>query len=153
MLAIIQREKDRAFWCWFNYKLGKKRGHSVRSVQVEESLDHTVEHNTQETVQEAIWDEVHRKHFYLVEQAPIYQVNTAISPTAGSYDYPEEFDGPTRELLEECAEIRSKISKGSAPTLITQEQWQTRWKKQKKTPPTLSLVFTSVTRKLVHNHF
>ena len=71
ILAIIQWEKDRAFWCRLNYKLGKKRGRSIQSVQVEESLDHTVEHNTQETVQEAIWDEVHCKRFYLAEQPPI----------------------------------------------------------------------------------
>ena len=128
-------EKDRAFWHRLNYKLGKKRGHRVQSVQVEDSLDHTVEFNTQESVQEAIWDEVHCKRFYLAEQAPICQGNlqgdfgyTAISPTAkavldGMYDYPEDFNGPTRDLIEECAEIRSKNSKGSASTLITREDW------------------------------
>ena len=69
-------------------------------------------------MQEVIWDEVHRKHFYLSEQAPICQGNlrgdfgyTSISPTAkavlnGLYNYPEEFDGPTGKLLEGCAEIR-----------------------------------------------
>ena len=67
ILVIIQREKDRAFWRHLNYKLGKKRECSVRSVQVEESLDHTEEHNTQESVQEEICDEVHRKQFYLAE--------------------------------------------------------------------------------------
>ena len=50
ILAIIQREKGRAFWCRLNYNLGKKTGRSIRSVQVEESLDHTVEYNTQESV-------------------------------------------------------------------------------------------------------
>ena len=43
IMAIIQREKGRAFWCRLNYNLGKKTGRSIRSVQVEESLDHTVE--------------------------------------------------------------------------------------------------------------
>ena len=38
-------------------------------MQVEESLNHTVEYNTQELVQEAIWDEVHCKHFYLHQYA------------------------------------------------------------------------------------
>ncbi len=35
ILAIIKREKDKAFWRWLNYALGKHvRGRSVRAVQV-----------------------------------------------------------------------------------------------------------------------
>jgi hypothetical protein len=37
ILAIIKQEKDKAFWCWLNYALGKHvRGQSVRAVQVED---------------------------------------------------------------------------------------------------------------------
>ena len=140
ILAIIQRKKDGTFWCRLNYKLGKKRGNSIPSVQVEESLGQTVEYNTQESVHEVIWEEV---QFYLEEQAPICQGRlkrdfcyTVVSPIAKAvldrtYDYPDNFDEPTRELCQKCAEIRSKIPKGSVSTLIPQEAWQTRWKTSK----------------------
>ena len=50
ILVIIQREKYRALWHRLNYKLGKKRGYSIQSVQVKESLGHTLEYNIQEPV-------------------------------------------------------------------------------------------------------
>ena len=72
---------------------------------------------------EAIWDEIHRKQFYLAEQALIFQGSlrgefgyTDFSPTAKKvievrYEYPEGFDLGTRELLEECARIRQSVTK------------------------------------------
>ena len=43
ILAIIQREKGRAFWRRINYVLGKHRGGAVRSVEVENEDDETTE--------------------------------------------------------------------------------------------------------------
>ena len=69
--------------------MGKSRGGSVRSVQIEQDWGEIDEATTQQTVNGAIWDEIHRKWFYLAEQAPICQGSlrgdfgyTAFSPTA-----------------------------------------------------------------------
>ena len=69
--------------------MGKIQGGSVQSVQIERDLEEIDEATTQRTVHEAIWDEIHRKRFYLVEQASICQGSlrgdfgyTAFSPTA-----------------------------------------------------------------------
>ena len=53
--------------------MGKSRGGSVRSVQIQRDQGAIDEATTQQTVHEAIWDEIHRKRFYLAEQAPICQ--------------------------------------------------------------------------------
>ena len=53
--------------------MGKIQGGSVQSVQIERDLEEIDEATTQSTVHEAIWDEIHRKRFYLVEQASICQ--------------------------------------------------------------------------------
>ena len=143
ILAIIQREKDRSFWSRHNYSMGKKQGGSVRSVQIERGQGEIEEATTQQTVHEAIWNEIHRKRFYLAEQAPICKGTlrgdfgyTAFSPTArkilaGRYDYPEGFDPATRELLEECARIRQTVPKRSVATIIRRQEWEQRWKRAK----------------------
>lgn len=61
ILAIIKREQDKAFWSRLRYKTGKKRGRSVSSVQVERDQGGIIEHTTQESVQSAIFREVHQK--------------------------------------------------------------------------------------------
>ena len=83
---------------------------------------------------EAIWDEIHLKRFYIVEQAPIWQgilrddfEYTACSPTAkkvleGRYEYPEGFDSATHKLLEECARIRQTVLKQSVATIIRRQE-------------------------------
>ena len=54
ILAIIKREKDKAFWRRLNYTLGKHvRGQSVRAVQVEDGAGGVLD-----AVQEAIFNEV-----------------------------------------------------------------------------------------------
>lgn len=144
ILAIIQREKDRSFWRRLNYALGKhKRSRGVRVVHTETPEGELVEHNTRQSVQEAIWNEIHHKRFYLAEGAPICQGNmrgefgySAVSPTAkaildGTYEYPEWFDEATKELCEECARIRLVIPKNSVDTTIKREEWQERWKRAK----------------------
>ena len=96
---------------------------------------------TQESVEQAIWNEILLKRFYLVEEAPICQRNLqgefgymAVSPTAkavlnGIYDYSEKIDEPTRELFEECEQIRSHIPLDHVNPLIKKEVRQKRWKK------------------------
>ncbi len=62
ILAIIKQEKDKAFWCRLNYALRKHiRGQSVRAVQVEDGAGGVLDFDTKEAVQEAIFNEVHRK--------------------------------------------------------------------------------------------
>ncbi len=74
ILAIIKREKDKAFWRRLNYALGKHvRGQSVRAVQIEDGAGGVLDVNTEEAVQEAIFNEVHRKRYNLAEEAPICQ--------------------------------------------------------------------------------
>jgi len=71
ILAIIKREKDRAFWGRIQFAFGKKRGRSVSSVQVENAAGIVTEYSGQQEVQEAIFSEIHQKRFFLAEQAPI----------------------------------------------------------------------------------
>ena len=83
ILAII-------FWRRLNYAIGKHvRGQSVRVVQVKDGAGGVLDFDTEEAVQEAIFNEVHHKLYNLVEEAPICQGAlrgqfgyTATSPTA-----------------------------------------------------------------------
>ena len=71
-LAIIQREKDRSFWRRLNFALGKHfQGRSVRKVQVVDGHGRVLEFDTQEGVHNAIFNEMHRKRYNLMEEAPI----------------------------------------------------------------------------------
>ncbi len=64
----MKREKDKAFWRRLNYALGKHvRGQSVWAVQVKDSAGGGLDFDTEEAVQEAIFNEVHRKQYNLVE--------------------------------------------------------------------------------------
>ncbi len=61
ILAIIQRKKDQSFWPRLNYVVGKPCSGSVRHVLVEDEEQGTLtEHLTQELVQKAIFDNIHR---------------------------------------------------------------------------------------------
>lgn len=82
----------------------------MRVVQVEEESGQVHEYNTQATVEQAIWSEIHGKRFYLAEQAPICQGRLrgdfgymAGTPTAeavlnGSYAPDFEYDIGTQDL-------------------------------------------------------
>ena len=61
ILAINQREKDRSLWRRLSYSMEKSRGGSVKSVQIERDFG------------EINMVRVHRKQFYLAEQATIFQ--------------------------------------------------------------------------------
>ena len=65
------REKDLLFWRHLNFALGKHiQGRSVCEVQVEDGNGGVSEFDTQEGVQNAIFNEVHWKQYNLAEEAP-----------------------------------------------------------------------------------
>jgi hypothetical protein len=71
---------------------------------------------SQEDLHNAIWSNINRKRFYLVEEGLLcsnnlqgkfgYNANTKIARAilAGSYEYPPDFDQASREIFEECAD-------------------------------------------------
>jgi hypothetical protein len=65
ILNIIEQEKQKAFWGRMKYACGKKKGGSPTSVQVEGPMDTIFEHSTQESMNTAIWDNIHHKRFHL----------------------------------------------------------------------------------------
>lgn len=141
-MDIIKREKDRSFWRRLNYTMGKPRSGSVWQVLVENDKNETLtEHVTQESVQEAVFNNIHRKRFYLAEGAPacnerlrgLFQYNattvTAQQILQGQYVYPADFEQATRDICEECARIKkSGIKKDSMRTVITKEDWKKQWR-------------------------
>jgi hypothetical protein len=141
ILAIIQRERDRSFWQRVNYVMGKACSGSVRKVLIKDKDSGTLtEHATQESVQQAIFDNIHRKRFYLAEAAPacngrlrgLFGYNatmiTAKRILEGNYPYPEDFDQATREICEECARIWLLVPQNSLNLLITQYDLRRQWK-------------------------
>ncbi len=144
ILAIIKREKDRAFWQRLNFALGKHIcGRSVRAVQMEDGAGGVINHDTEETVHQAIFNEVHCKQYNLAEEAPICQgrlrgefgyistLPTAQTVLDGTYDFPPDMDEATRKLFEEIAQIRTIIPSNLVMGVILRECWQQRWKKVK----------------------
>lgn len=141
ILDIVQREKDRSFWRKMKYTMGKQHGHSVSMVQVQDGSG-IIEHSTQEAVQSAIWEEIHKKRFYLAEEAPICKGALrgefgylATSPTAklilaGQYEFPDTFDDDTIAICRECARIRSIIPANAVSDQITEEDWK-KWRRSK----------------------
>jgi hypothetical protein len=121
--------------------MGKPRNGRARWVLVEDEEQGTLtEHITQESVQEAIFDNIHRKWLFLAEAAPacngplqgLFGYN-AVTLTAqqildGSYPYPLEFDQATKEICEECACIRMIIPQDSLHTTFTKNDWKWQWK-------------------------
>ncbi len=66
ILGIISHEKDRSFWRQLNYVMGKPQSGLVRWVLVEDEEHGTLtEYVTQESVQKAIFDNIHCKHLFL----------------------------------------------------------------------------------------
>ena len=122
--------------------MGKPRAGAVRRVLVEnkDQAGTLIENTTQESVQQAIFDNTHQKRFFLVEAVPICTVKlrgqfgyNAVTRTAkailkGTYTYPEDFNQATKEICQECVRIRCMIPKDSLNTIITKEEWRGRWK-------------------------
>jgi hypothetical protein len=92
ILAIIQQEKDRSFWWHLNYALGKPRGGACFKVQVEQAEGTVEEISGKEHLHEAIWDNIHRKRFYLAEEASMCSGSlrgtfgyNSVTPTAKAF--------------------------------------------------------------------
>jgi hypothetical protein len=76
-----------------------------------------LELDTQEGVQNVIFNEVHQKRYNLVEESPICKgllrgqfgyMSTLPTPQSvldGSYDFPPDIDKAMKELFKECAKI------------------------------------------------
>jgi hypothetical protein len=102
-----------------------------------------LEFDTQEGVQNAIFNEVHQKRYNLAEEASICKgflkgqfgymltLPTARSVLDGSYDFPPDIDKATKELFEECANIQSIVPANSITGIISRKRWQQQWKKVK----------------------
>jgi hypothetical protein len=69
--ATIQREHQQDFWRKLNYVTGKKRTRSATTIQVKGGDGAIMERNTQDTVKQSIFSEVHEKHYTLAGEAPI----------------------------------------------------------------------------------
>ncbi len=122
--------------------MDKLRGRSVHRVLVEDENQEGVltKNITQETIQEAIFNNIHRKRFFLVEDALICSgllrgqfgyntvTKTAKAILTGQYTYPPEFDQATQEICKECARIYCMIPKNSISTHVTKEDYQGQWK-------------------------
>ncbi len=112
-------------------------------VQVKDSTGGVIDYDTEKTVQEAIFNEVHRKWYNLTEEAPICKGRlrgqfgyTLTLPTAkmvldGTYEFSLGMDEATKELFKEIAQIQTIVPLDSVMGIISREQWQQRWKKVK----------------------
>jgi hypothetical protein len=121
-----------------NYSMGKKRGAPPQKVLVENPYQEgeLLEYDTQHTMQSAVFDNVHRKRFFLAEAAPICQeplcrlfgynsgTETARAILAGTFNYPKNFDQATKELCQECTRMREIIPENSINTVITTARWK-----------------------------
>ena len=99
----------------------KSYGRSARVVSEKTDDGNIVEYEGQKNVEEAIWSNIHNERFYVAEQAPIcqdrirgefgYQSDTPAARLVldGTYNYTDDFDPPTKELLDECARVRTII--------------------------------------------
>jgi hypothetical protein len=137
--AIIQRERQRAFWHRLNYITGKKRTRSATSIQVPEPSRLVTELNTQEPVEDAIFSKVHGSCYTLANEAPVcngrlfedfgYLANTPASKAVldGTYLPPSNLDTVTKELFDEIAAIQRIIPKDSISPVITPAQWKLYW--------------------------
>ena len=143
ILEIIAREKQRSYWRRLNFAVKKPKGRSARIVSEDIGEGEVIEHEGKSAVEQAIWNEIHRKRFYLAEQAPICKgdMRTAFGYLAttvaarqvleGSYRYPEGFDAATKEICLQCAKIRLGVPADSVDTVIRHGEWAERWSRAK----------------------
>ncbi len=87
----------------------------------------------------AIWSNIHRKRFYLAEQAPIcagmlqeefkYNANTVAveQVTKGEYVLDQPINAAMQELFKAIAEIRKGVQENTISTNITHRQWADFW--------------------------
>lgn len=136
---MIARERQRDFWKTMKGTMQQQSGRSVQSVQVEQENGEVVEHVNQGDIEEAIWTNIHRRRFYLAEEAPIcqgtlrgefgYSANTAASRAVllGEYTPTHDIDSATNEVFEACARIRNTVPPNSVSDRITGGDWSRHW--------------------------
>jgi hypothetical protein len=137
---MIQLEQQCTFWHKLNYVTGKKRTRSPTSVQVEGQDRAIMEHTTQDTVEQIIFSEIHKKHFALTGEAPIcnrelirdfgYTANTPALRAVlhCTYAAPTTSDDTTKELFAEIAAIQRLVPESLVSIIITPEQYKQYWK-------------------------
>ncbi len=113
----IEHQQD--FWRKLNYVTGKKKTHSATTIQVEGGDRAIMERNTQDTVEQFIFREVHEKCYTLTGEAPIcngtlfqefgYTASTPASKAVldGTYVAPADSDGATRSSLQRLQLFRN----------------------------------------------
>jgi hypothetical protein len=113
---------------------------SATTTQVEGGDGTIMETNTQDTVEQLIFSEVHEKHYTLAGEAPIcngalfqefgYTASTPASKAVldGTYVAPADSDGATKELFAEITAIWKLIPENLVSITITPEQWKQYWK-------------------------
>ncbi len=136
---IITREKQRSFWRQLNFVTGKKRTRSATSVQVKVQPGILSESSTKDTVEDAIFCEVHDKQYTQAKEAPIcsgklfgnfgYVANTLASKAIldGTYQLPPNSDQATVELFDKIEAIRRIVPKDLASPVIFPKQWKRYW--------------------------
>ena len=117
--------------------------HSAWVVSEKTDDGNIVEYEGQKKVEEAIYSKIHDERLYAAEKAPIcqvmlggefgYQADTQAARQVldGTYNYTEDFDPPTKELLDECAWVRTIIPARSVNINLKRGGWQHRWGKAK----------------------
>ncbi len=137
--AIIQHKQQCAFWRNVNYVAGKKQTHSATTIQSESPEGANMEHSNQDTEEQTIFSEIHKKRYTLAGEAPIYNRElfqdfgyTANTPASqaildGMYIPPLNSDTATRELFAEIVDIQSTVPANSVSFVITPEQWKKYW--------------------------
>ena len=123
-----------------NYDTGKKRTRNATSIQVKDECRAIKERNTQDTVEQSIFREVHKKRFTLAGEAPICNGTlfeefryTASTPALkavldGTYVAPTDTDTATKKLFAEIAAICRIIPENTVSAVITPTQWRQFWK-------------------------
>ncbi len=71
ILAIIHHKKDKDFWRRMSYSLGKLREGACFKVLVEQADGTVREYSGQDSLQGAIWSNIHEKLFHLAKLAPL----------------------------------------------------------------------------------
>jgi hypothetical protein len=99
-----------------------------------------LERTTQDSVEQTIFNKIHKKRFTQAGEAPIcngelftqfgYTATTPASKAVldGTYSAPADSDMAMKELFVEIAAIRKIISANSVSIIISPEQWKQYWK-------------------------
>jgi hypothetical protein len=123
--------------------MAKRSGKSITWVQVAARDGSICESSTKREVESTLFGEIHRKRFYLVEQAPVCKGwlrgefgNMADSPAgravlSDEYKFNEDLDVGTPELFEEVARLHQIVPANTVDLHVRHKQWSTKWRKAK----------------------